>query len=124
MAGAVGLCSATPPPPSIVQGQTIMPELPDVERFKSYEILFQARIAPDRPLGQLDEKELRKLHRTVRRVLETSIRNNAEVAKLPRTYLLRHRDSDQDGQCPRCGRELRKAKISGRGTVYCSHCQG
>jgi len=85
------------------------------------EILFQAGIAPGRRLDQLDDKELRNLHRTMRRVLATSIRNNAEVSRLPRTYLLPHRDSD--GRCPRCGRELEEARISGRATYLCSHCQ-
>lgn len=85
------------------------------------EILYQARIAPDRRTEGLDEKTLRKLHRTMRRVLNTSIRNNAEVSELPRTYLLRHRDSD--GRCPRCGHKLKKARIGGRGTSFCSQCQ-
>jgi len=85
------------------------------------EVLFQAGIAPGRRVDQLDDKELRNLHRTMRRVLKTSIRNNAEISRLPRTYLLPHRDSD--GRCPRCDRELKKARISGRGTYLCPHCQ-
>lgn len=85
------------------------------------EILFQAGIAPGRGTDQLNIKTVRKLYHTMRRVLTTSIRNNAEVSRLPRTYLLRQRE--EHGQCPRCGRELRKARVSGRGTYFCAHCQ-
>lgn len=85
------------------------------------ETLFQCGIAPHRSIDQLDKKTLRKLYRRMRRVLETAVRHHAEITPLPRTYLLRHRDSD--GRCPRCGRELEKARISGRGTWFCPHCQ-
>jgi len=85
------------------------------------EILFQAGIAPSRRIDSLDEKTLRKLYHTMRRVLKTVIRNNADVSQLPRTYLLPQRE--EDGQCPRCGRELRKTTVSGRGTYFCAHCQ-
>ncbi len=65
------------------------------------ETLFLAGVAPNRPAAELDEKELRTLHRATRRVLQTAIRNRADGARLPRTYLLRQRG--QDGPCPKCG---------------------
>ncbi len=85
------------------------------------EILYQARLMPDRSLDDIDAATTKKLYRTMRRVLKTSIRHHAEIARLPRTYLLRHRDAD--GRCPRCGRELKKTKVSGRGTWFCPDCQ-
>lgn len=85
------------------------------------EILFQAGISPHRRLTDLHEKALHTLYRVMRRVLQTAIRNRAEVSRLPRTYLLRQRD--QDGPCPKCGRELKTARIGGRRTYFCPHCQ-
>lgn len=85
------------------------------------EILFQAGIAPDRCAAELDEKDLRTLHRAMRRVLQTAIRNRTEVARFPKTYLLRRRD--QDGSCPKCSHKLKTTRISGRRAVFCPHCQ-
>jgi formamidopyrimidine-DNA glycosylase len=85
------------------------------------EILYQLGIMPGRRVDELDAETARKLYRTMRRVLKTSVRRNADVSRLPRTYLLPHRDGD--GRCPRCGGELQKARISGRGTWYCPRCQ-
>ncbi len=85
------------------------------------EILFQAGIAPDRRAAELDDKALRTLHRAMRRVLQTAIRNRAEVSRLPKTYLLRRRD--QDGPCPKCGHKLKTIRISGRRTSFCPQCQ-
>ena len=85
------------------------------------EILYQAGIAPNRRVSDMDKTDLRDLYRAMRRVLKTAIRNKAEISRLPRTYLLRRRDAD--GQCPRCGYELKTARIAGRGTYFCSRCQ-
>lgn len=85
------------------------------------EILFQAGIAPGRRVAELDDKALRTLYRAMRRVLQTAIRNRAEVSRFPRTYLLRQRD--QDGRCPKCGQKLKTTRISGRRTSFCPHCQ-
>ncbi len=85
------------------------------------EILFQARIAPGRKVDELGDEAVHALFRAMRRVLQTAVRNRAEVARLPRTYLLRHRDAD--GLCPRCRKRLQWTRTSGRGTCFCSTCQ-
>ena len=85
------------------------------------EILFQARIDPGRKVDDLDRKTLGNLYRTMRRVLRTGVRNNAEIGRLPRSYLLRHRDGR--GQCPRCGSQLKQKRVSGRSTWFCARCQ-
>lgn len=103
---------------SVLMNQEIVAGLGNVY---ADEILFQARVAPGHRVDELDEKTLRKLHRTMRRVLHTVIRKNVEVSRLPRAYLLPQRDPD--GHCPRCGREIKTGKISGRGTYFCDHCQ-
>ena len=85
------------------------------------ETLFQAGIAPDRSVADVDETELRELYRAMQRVLKTAIRRHADPEQLPQSYLLRHRDFD--GCCPRCGGEFEKIKVSGRGAWFCPRCQ-
>lgn len=85
------------------------------------EILFQAGIAPDRRVSDLDDQAWRTVARAMRRVLQTAIRNRADLSRLPPTYLLRRRE--QDGQCPKCGRPLKTARFGGRRTYFCPHCQ-
>lgn len=85
------------------------------------EILYQAGLKPGRRLDDIDEGTAKRLYRTMRRVLRTCIRHHADITRLPRNYLLRHRDSD--GRCPGCGGELKKTRISGRGTWFCPRCQ-
>ncbi len=103
---------------SAIMNQAI---LAGVGNLYADEILFQARIAPGRRVDNLDEESVRTVHRTMRRVLRTSIRHNAEFSQLPRSYLLRRREPD--GRCPRCGSQLKQVRISGRGTHFCPNCQ-
>lgn len=87
----------------------------------SDEILFQQRLHPSTKAKDLDEKALRKLFRTMRRVLSTASKHLARTDRFPRTYLLRERD--EDGHCPRCGTALKKVTVSGRTSRFCPKCQ-
>lgn len=84
------------------------------------EIAWQARIAPVRLCRDLDDRELRDLARTMRRVLRTSVRHRCVPAL--RTWLTGARD-ERDAPCPRCGTPLRDRRINGRRTVWCGRCQ-
>ena len=86
----------------------------------SDEILWQARIAPGRNVGDLGRAEVRGLHRATRQVLRESMRRG----RIPR-----HRDwlSSQRGvrnpRCPRCREGLRRETVAGRTAYWCSRCQ-
>lgn len=84
------------------------------------EILWRARINPRRACADLDRAELSRLHAWMRTVL----RSSAKAGRVPprEAWLTGHRD-EPGGQCPRCGTELRHGRVSGRGTVWCPHCQ-
>jgi formamidopyrimidine-DNA glycosylase len=87
----------------------------------SDEILFQARLHPKRPAGYLDAAAHRRLHRQVHRVLRTAIDRHANPDRLPRSWLLRHRE---DGAaCPRGNGRIRRLHPHGRGAFYCPACQ-
>lgn len=83
----------------------------------SDEILFAARIHPRVKAKKLSEGSVKRLHHAMNKVLHKAIECHADPAKLPNSYLLAHRG--QDNQCPRCGRQLERTKISGRTAYYC-----
>jgi len=84
------------------------------------EILWQAGIQPRARGNDIAEHELTKLHSTMRTVL----RQAAGVGRVPEwaSWLTGHRD-EPHGRCPRCGTELRQARVNSRATVWCPHCQ-
>ncbi len=87
----------------------------------SDEILFHARLHPRTSAAGLDETSLRRLHRQTRRVLRTAADRGADPERVPRTWLLPHRE---DGAaCPRGDGSVRRFKMSGRGAFYCPLCQ-
>ena len=82
------------------------------------EILFQASLHPEAKANRLKADTVRDLYRAMHRVLKQAIEARAEPERLPRSYLLPHRGAD--GECPHCGRGLKKTKVSGRATYFCS----
>jgi len=87
----------------------------------SDEILFQAGILPAREVRDLDERDLRRIHRLLRRILRAAIDRGAEVEHLPRTWLVRHRE--EGAACPRCGQTVQTGKVGGRTSYWCDVCQ-
>jgi formamidopyrimidine-DNA glycosylase len=89
------------------------------------EILFQARIDPRRNPTDLTERDVSRLHRSIRRVLERAIARGAGTEalrdRLPRTWLLPHRSSGTP--CPRCGGPIRAYEAAGRRGYWCPRCQ-
>lgn len=96
--------------------------LAGVGNIYSDEILFQARLNPLSQASHLGERELAALYRAVRRVLRVAIESEADPARLPRSWMLPHRDGD--GRCPRCGKELATVKVASRTGYFCPGCQG
>ncbi|MFD4219730.1 Fpg/Nei family DNA glycosylase [Streptomyces griseus] len=86
----------------------------------SDEVLWRARIDPRTPARDLDADAVRTLHGAMRRTLRTSMR--AERVPPRHSWLTGRRD-EPDATCPRCGRRLEAARMSGRRTVWCPHCQ-
>lgn len=58
------------------------------------EVLFQAGIHPASETVALGEERLRHLHRTMRRVINGAIDHGADVDRVPRRWLLPHREPD------------------------------
>jgi formamidopyrimidine-DNA glycosylase len=95
------------------------------------EALFRAGIDPRRPAGSLDAREIEALHAGIGAALRqaianggTSFRDYLSVAGArgenePNLQVFRHHGEP----CPRCGRELQRIVVAGRGTHFCPHCQ-
>jgi formamidopyrimidine-DNA glycosylase len=85
------------------------------------EILFRACMHPGTAAVSLSDKDLRRLFRATRHVLERAIALKTDFNRLPKSWLLPHRG--KRGRCPRCGRALKSATIGGRTSWFCGCCQ-
>ncbi len=85
------------------------------------EILFQTLIHPKTPANELDGATYDALFAVMRRVLHTAVRRKVTPTDFPKRYLLRAREID--ARCPRCGSELARLRVAGRGTWICPKCQ-
>lgn len=85
------------------------------------EILFQSKIHPKQKTNEMDDKTWKALHKNTVKVLKKAIEKEADVSKLPKSYLLPNREEGND--CPRCDGKIEQIKISGRTGYYCPSCQ-
>ncbi|MFE1251856.1 Fpg/Nei family DNA glycosylase [Streptomyces sp. NPDC058735] len=84
------------------------------------EILWRARLRPDRTARELTQADRRRLYREMRGTLRSSV--TAGCVPPRDSWLTGHRD-DREPRCPRCGTGLRRSRMAGRGTVWCPRCQ-
>jgi formamidopyrimidine-DNA glycosylase len=81
------------------------------------EILWRARLSPQRVPNELSTDELDRLRRATRAAMRDAIR----LGGAHTGHLNPHRV--RGGRCPRCGTELERATIGGRTTFWCPSCQ-
>jgi formamidopyrimidine-DNA glycosylase len=95
------------------------------------EALWRARIHPLRPAGQLEQPELRRLHRSIRAALEAGIARQGATLRdyaapdgaagsMQHEFKVYGRTGEP---CDRCGTPIEKTRAGGRGTWYCTTCQ-
>ncbi len=77
------------------------------------EVLWQARVSPQRPTRNLDEDDLDDL----RRRLRSSLRRAIDRGGVHTGEIIEHRHAG--GHCPRCGAAMRRATVGGRTTWWC-----
>src|SRR6185312_12899043 len=78
------------------------------------------KIRPTVAIPELDDDDVKALHRAMTRVLRTAVRHG-RVPGSPR-WVTRVRD-EPDPRCPRCGTRLERARVGGRATLWCPRCQ-
>ena len=81
------------------------------------QVLWQAKINPARPVGELSRADVDRLYRAVRRSVEASVADGG-VHTLP---ILSFRQ--EGARCPRCGAPMVRGKVGGRTTWWCSREQ-
>jgi formamidopyrimidine-DNA glycosylase len=95
------------------------------------ESLFEARIHPLKPAGELTTDEVKKLHSAIRHVLNkalgrggASVRNYIRPDGSPGTahdeFVVAH---GVGKKCPVCGGPIERIVVRGRGTYICPRCQ-
>lgn len=95
------------------------------------EALFAAGIRPTRRVNRVTRKEWEALTLAIKRVIAqglahhgTTFRNyqdaDGHMGDNSRYLQVYHR---KGMPCLRCGTLLKQIKVSGRGSVYCPHCQ-
>ncbi|GAA4049204.1 formamidopyrimidine-DNA glycosylase [Hymenobacter glaciei] len=97
------------------------------------EVLFQAKIHPERLGASLTEKEGKSLHDAVQLVLSTAINREANYRYFPSSFLIHAREWDTSATpdsddahtfCPRHSKvKIDKNYVGGRATYTCPKCQ-
>ena len=95
------------------------------------EALFQARVRPDTPAGEVSRLAVGRLHLACREVLERGIENRGasfsdyvDAQGNPGSQHMYVQVFRRDGQpCYACGTMIARTIVGGRGTHYCPRCQ-
>ena len=96
------------------------------------EVLFQAKIHPERPGNSLSEKETTALHAAIQLVLSTAITHEANYRLFPKSFFIHAREWDESATpgsdahtfCPRHPKtKIEKSYVGGRATYICPRCQ-
>ena len=96
------------------------------------EVLFQAKIHPERLGNSLSEKETTAVHEAIQLVLTTAIKHEANYRHFPACFLIHAREwddsatpcSDAHTFCPRHpSTKIDKGYVGGRATYTCPKCQ-
>jgi formamidopyrimidine-DNA glycosylase len=94
------------------------------------EVLFQAKIHPERTSNQLTDNEIMKVHKAIQYVIQTAIDSQADYDDFPKNFLIHARgwgskgmQDERVGICPECGEKILISKVGGRTTYFCENQQ-
>jgi len=95
------------------------------------EVLFRARIHPERPAASLRDAEKELLFKEIKEVLNEAIRyggssidDYVRVSGKPGNYVAHHKVYGREGKpCLVCKAPIKRIALGGRGTYFCPKCQ-
>jgi len=113
---------------SVILDQTV---LAGVGNIYADEALWYAKIHPESRVEDIGDNELKALRKAIIKVLKLGLssggstdRNYVDAQGRKGSYLLFAKVFRRENQaCERCGDEIRKIKVVGRGTHVCNSCQ-
>jgi formamidopyrimidine-DNA glycosylase len=93
--------------------------------------LFEAKIDPIRKAKDLSDDEIKKLYDAILKVLKKGLESGGASERsfvnvlgqdggYQKHFLVYGREKEK---CKRCGGEIKKIKLGGRGTYFCANCQ-
>lgn len=85
------------------------------------EILYQARIHPEKRVSELTEKEVKNIFKVMKEMIETAIEKQAVYSDFPDDYFIHIRKAG--ATCHHTGKEVEKIKVGGRSTYFCPEWQ-
>jgi formamidopyrimidine-DNA glycosylase len=95
------------------------------------EVLFQAKIHPEKMARQLSDNEILEIHKAIQYVINVAIDSQANYDDFPKDFLIHARgwgskglQDERVGICPVCGEKISIAKVGGRTTYFCGNRQG
>lgn len=97
----------------------------------SSEMLWQAKIHPEKRVEKLSNKELELLYNSIRKVLELAVKLGGESFSDYRKPDGSKGDFDTERKvykragenCSRCGNKIKRIKVGGRSAFFCPSCQ-
>jgi formamidopyrimidine-DNA glycosylase len=78
------------------------------------EILYQSKIHPETKTKSLERKEIRTLFNKLKRIIEISLKTEANYDKFPKHFLIHNREPG--GKCYYTGKPLIRIVVGGRGS--------
>jgi formamidopyrimidine-DNA glycosylase len=95
------------------------------------EILFEAKIHPERLVKKLKREEIKRIYNSLRKILKkalkyrgTSDSDYRDTAGAPGNFQEKLRVYKKDGQkCQKCDTIIKRSKIGQRSVFYCPQCQ-
>lgn len=82
------------------------------------EVLYQARIAPQRLAPSLAAREVSALHRAIRTVVGHAVKVSADHRRFPRSWLFEHRWGGSRGSQQIGGHAIHRDEVGGRTTAW------
>jgi formamidopyrimidine-DNA glycosylase len=97
----------------------------------SDEILYHAGVHPLKQIKTLKDTEIKRLFKSVRKVLSSaikhqgsSVRNFRDAFGKKGNFVKYHKVYQKEGEkCARCSAKIKRIKIAGRSAHYCPKCQ-
>lgn len=95
------------------------------------EVLFRARISPERPAAKISDKEKELLFQEIKATLREAIQHKGssvdqyvQVSGRPGGYVKYHKVYDRkEKPCLVCKTPIKRIALGGRGTYFCPKCQ-